>query len=162
VVNMAGPTDLQTGAGSIYLTRVDNAVKASTGAGAIDAWIGAAGRPAKPCELESRNGDIVVHMPRNLAVTIDAMVSAPGEHRIIVDPAFPLKVDYPEAGREMRVEGELNGGGERLRLRTISGDIRLVVSDEKRQEEEFQQQMQQMEKELEEQIEQSLQNQGNP
>ena len=42
------------------------------------------------CELDSSDGDIVVYLPRQLPVTIDAQMQMADEHRVIVDPAFPL------------------------------------------------------------------------
>ena len=148
VVNLKGPTQLQTGEGSIYLTRVENAVRASTGAGGITAWMGNEGAALKPCELDSGDGDIDVHIPAGLPLTIDAQVSMANEHRIIVDPSFPVKVSYESGSRAMHAEGELNGGGQLLRLRTVSGNIRLLLSDARRQGELFKQQLQSIEKQL--------------
>ena len=98
------------------------------------------------CELQSSSGDIIVHLPRELAVTIDALVIKGGDHRVIVDPAFPLKVSYDDlkGSRTVRAEGDLNGGGELLRLRTVAGNIRFVLSDANTQMEMSRQQMQQL------------------
>ncbi len=76
---LSGPTDLETGGGSIYLTQVDSAVKASTGAGLITAWFVAPVKSPEPCANCSPNdGDIVVYIPRQLPVTIDAQVNSQG------------------------------------------------------------------------------------
>jgi len=147
VVRMFGPTDLETSGGSIYLTQVDSAVKASTDDGGITAWFVAPAKAPGICELESSSGDIVVHLPRELAVTIDAQVEKGNEHRMIVDPAFPLKVSYEDSAkgaRTVRAEGALNGGGEVLRLRTVAGNIQFVLSDAGKQAQIYQQQMQQL------------------
>jgi len=144
VVRMFGPTDLETSGGSIYLTQVDSAVKASTSDGGITAWFVAPPKGSGTCELQSSSGDIVVHLPRELAVTIDAQVQKGGDHRVIVDPAFPLKVSYDDSSKgvhTVRAEGDLNGGGELLRLRTIAGNIRFVLSDANTQLEMSRQQM---------------------
>lgn len=151
VVRVAGPTNLETGAGSIYLTRVDGTVRASTGAGAITAWFGPDSKPPGACDLQSSEGDIVVYLPRELPVTIDALVQLGDEHRVIVDPAFPLKVSYDDrssGGRVIRAEGPLNGGGEVLRLRTVAGNIRLVLSDTAKQLQLYKQQMEQLQSQL--------------
>jgi hypothetical protein len=158
VVRTFGPTDLETSGGSIYLTQVDSAVKASTSDGGITAWFVTPVKTSGTCELESSSGDITVHLPRELAVTIDALVMKGGDHRVIVDPAFPLKVSYDDSlkgSHIVRAEGDLNGGGELLRLRTVAGNIRFVLSDANTQLEMSRQQMLQ----LQQQMDHSLQNQ---
>jgi len=154
VVRVSGPTNLETGGGSIYLTQVDGAVKASTGAGGITAWLGTpTGRGG--CEFQSADGDIVVYLPRHLAVTIDAQIQQGEERGFIVDPAFPLKISYdgaPGGMRTVRAEGALNGGGEVLRLRTVTGNIRVMMSDTSKQIQIYKEQMQQLQKNLETQV----------
>jgi hypothetical protein len=154
VVRVVGPTNLETSGGSIYLTQVDSPVKASTSAGGITAWLVS---PAKSgtCDLQSNAGDIVVHMPRDLAVTIDAEVQLGSEHRVIVDPAFPLKVWYDDSSRgahTVRAEGSLNGGGELLRLRALAGNIQFVLSDSAKQIEIYRQQMEKLQEQLQSQL----------
>jgi len=154
VVRVVGPTNLETSGGSIYLTQVDSPVKASTSAGGITAWFVS---PAKSgtCDLQSNAGDIVVHMPRDLAVTIDAEVQLGGEHRVIVDPAFPLKVSYDDSARgahTVRAEGSLNGGGELLRLRAMAGNIQFVLSDSAKQLEIYKHQMEKLQQQLQLQL----------
>ncbi|MBI1750174.1 MAG: TonB family protein [Acidobacteria bacterium] len=142
VLKVVGPTQLDTGGGSICLTKVQGAIRASTSAGTITAWFvpedkgGAKARPySGPSQLESGAGDILVYIPRELAITIDATVESPSENHIDADPAIPLKVTYSgsgSSGRMVRGEAALNGGGEVLRLRTITGNIRLRYSDSPR------------------------------
>jgi hypothetical protein len=113
--------------------------------------------PAKSgtCDLQSNAGDIVVHMPRDLAVTIDAEVQLGGEHRVIVDPAFPLKVSYDDSARgahTVRAEGSLNGGGELLRLRAMAGNIQFVLSDSAKQLEIYKHQMEKLQQQLQLQL----------
>lgn len=150
VVRSSGPENLQTLGGSIYLTQVDNAVNASTVAGGITAWFVAPPKQSGNSELQSSDGDIVVYMPRNLPVTIDARIAMGSDHRVIADPAFPLKVSYDDSGgaRILHAEGSLNGGGEVLRLRTVEGNIRLVLSDAGKQLRLYKQQMDQLQQQL--------------
>ncbi len=155
VVRVSGPTNLETGGGSIYLTQVDSAVKASTGAGAITAWFVSPVKTPSRCELQSNDGDIVVYIPRQMPVTIDAQVELGDQHRVIVDPAFALKVSYEgdsDRGHMVRAEGPLNGGGEVLHLRTVAGNIQLVVSDANKQVQLYKQQMEQLEQKLQMQL----------
>lgn len=145
VMQVSGPTQLETGGGSIYLTRVQGAVNASTAAGNITAWFlplekrrggASAEKPAKSSELVCTLGDIVVYLPRELPITIDASIEMSGDHRIDADPAIPLKIVHPPAGSggphgmsTVRAEAALNGGGQLLRLRTVAGSIRLRFAE---------------------------------
>jgi hypothetical protein len=154
IVRSIGPTRLDTGSGTIYLTQAENAVRATTGSGGITAWFGRGAKLTSPCRLEAGEGDIVVYLPKLLAVTVDAQIELGGNHRVFVDPALPLKVVYggrDEANNAVRAEGALNGGGEVLILRTVSGNIRLLVNDaenEKKQMELLQQQWDQLNQQL--------------
>jgi DUF4097 and DUF4098 domain-containing protein YvlB len=164
VVRVSGPTDLETVGGSIYLTQVDSAVKASTGAGVITAWFVAPVKSPSQCQLQSNDGDIVVYIPRQMPVTIDAQVQSGDEHRVIVDPAFQLKMSYDAAsngGRSVRAEGPLNGGGEILHLRTVAGNIRVVASDASKQVQLYKQQMAQLEEKVRLQLQSLEQSQSN-
>jgi hypothetical protein len=77
------------------------------------------------------------------------------EHRLIVDPAFPLKVSYDDStlgSRAIRAEGSLNGGGEVLRLRTVAGNIHLALSDTNKQIQIYKTQMEQLQQQMELQV----------
>ena len=154
IVRSIGPTRLDTGSGTIYLTQAENAVRATTGAGGITAWFGRGAKLSGPCRLEAGEGDIVVYLPKMLPITVDAQIELGGDHRVFVDPALPLKVIYggrDEGRNAIRAEGSLNGGGETLVLRTVSGNIHLLVNDaenEKKQMEQLQQQMEKLRQQL--------------
>ena len=155
MVRVSGPTNLETSGGSIYLTEVDSPVKASTGAGAITAWFVTPGKVPGQCELQSGEGDIVVYIPRQLPVTIDAQVQSGDGHHVVFDPAFLAKINKEAAanGNEwIRTEGALNGGGEVIRLRTVAGNIHVMVSDANRQVQLYKQQMEQMQQNLQLQL----------
>ncbi|HLV96722.1 MAG TPA: DUF4097 family beta strand repeat-containing protein [Candidatus Acidoferrales bacterium] len=151
VVRLSGPTDLQTTGGSIYLTQVDGSVKATASAGGITAWFGSPAKHEGSCDFQSNDGDIVLYLPRLLPVTIDGRIQMGDDHRVIVDPAFPLKVSYDDSRngeRMVRVEGALNGGGEVIHLRTVAGNIRLALSDQNQQLRLYKEQMLQLQRQL--------------
>jgi hypothetical protein len=155
VVRVSGPTDLQTSGGSIYLTQVDSAVKASTGAGGITAWFVAPAKKPDQCELQSGEGDIVVYIPRELPITIDAQVQSGDEHHVTFDPSFPMTVSRDanaNGGESIRAEGVLNGGGEVVHLRALAGNIRVAVSDANQQLKLYKQQMDQLQRNLQLQL----------
>lgn len=151
VVHMLGPSNLETGGGSIFLTQVDGTVKASTGTGAITAWFVAPPKTASSCEFQSGEGDIVVYIPRELPVTIDAQIQSDDRHQFFVDPAFRLLITRdpgPNGSETLHAVGSLNGGGEVVHLRTVSGNIRLIASDAAKQVEIYKHQMKQMQDNL--------------
>ncbi len=135
VANLTGPTDLQTSAGSIYLTRVSGAVNASTSAGGITAWFVQEEKGQGASQLSCGAGDIVVYLPRELAITIDALIENGNEYRIDADPSLPIKIlpaSTSGGSPAVRAEGALNGGGQLLKLRTVAGNIRLKYADLKK------------------------------
>ncbi len=180
VLRVAGPTQLATGGGSIFLTMVEGAVHASTGAGTITAWFwkeGPAESPGTPkarklfaaSQLVTGQGDIVVYLPRELAVTIEATIEMAADHRIEADPSLPLKVTYSDAGAAgsrnsgtVRGECAMNGGGEVLRLKTVGGNIQLKLADTAAQLRLNQQQMEQLKRRLEMQQQRLLERKRRP
>jgi TonB family protein len=135
VARVSGPMQLDSSGGSIILPRVDSPVRASTGTGTITAWLTPTlMKTPGDSQLESKQGDIIVYVPRQLSVTIEATVDVSGDHRITADPSLPLKVSYTtgESGKEMHGECALNGGGDLVRLHTAGGNIHLVFADDAR------------------------------
>jgi TonB family protein len=155
IMYVAGPMEVESSGGSICLTRVAGAVQAATADGTITAWINPSSGPdsgpgaapnnlpvpasahattvhlAGASQLASGNGDIVVFLPRNLAVNIDALVTKGGEHRIEADSALHLtfQTDGSNSAGPVHAVAVLNGGGIPLKLRTSAGKIRLEFLD---------------------------------
>ena len=151
VVRSSGPANLTAADGSIYLTKADAAVKASSATGGITAWIMSPSKDSGDCELESTNGDIVVHLSRKVPVTIDAQVQMGQSHGFEIDPLLPIAVRYDESGRGERVahaSGVLNGGGEVIRVRNVSGNVHFVLSEVDEQMSMYRQQMEGLQKQL--------------
>lgn len=138
VITVSGPMEVESNGGSICLTRVAGTVQAATGGGNIQAWINpdaseSGGTVSLPgaSQLSAGSGDIVVFLPRNLAVTIDALVEDGARGKIEADPSLSLNVQ-PVSNRSdgpVRAITLLNGGGEVLKLRTTVGKIRLRYLD---------------------------------
>jgi TonB family protein len=135
VISVAGPMEVATSGGSICLTRVADRVHAETGDGTITAWINPEDtkrarvvRLRGPSQLASQTGDIVVFLPRNIAMNIDATVENGGPGRIETDPSLPLSMQAQPNGA-VHVIASLNGGGPVLRLHTAAGKIQLQYQD---------------------------------
>jgi len=147
VLRVAGPMQLDSNGGSIFLTKVENAVHASTGTGSITAWLSPTLKIASASQLESGRGDIIVYVPHDLAMTIEATIDSAVGHHITADPSFVMKTTYHngDSGKQVRGTCEINGGGEVLKLRAMEGNIQLRYVDEAflRQQELVQQQVHQ-------------------
>lgn len=131
IARVSGPTHIETAGGSIYLKQVLNTVNANTGSGQITAWFASTGgkEPAGASQLVCGEGDIVVYLPREIALSIEATIEAASEHQIIADPRFGLQKTWlrtPAGPRTLQAKGAINGGGSLLRLHTVAGNIRLV------------------------------------
>lgn len=128
--NLFGPIDVTTSAGDIDLTEVHGSVEANTSVGDIEVTVAA--RPSGrrfDMDLNTTQGDIRLTIPDHLSVTIDARVdpsSRWSRHDIYSD--FPLARsdrDDDRRDRIIRSTGDLNGGGDRVYLRTQNGDIHI-------------------------------------
>jgi TonB family protein len=144
IERFSGPTAVEASGGSLFLRQVDGPLRVSAATGNITAWftdntepgamIAAKGvrKMRGASQLTSGNGDIIVYLPRELAVTIDAVVKQGGAHRIVADLSLPLRVSCQDSAsgvRALHCEGSLNGGGEILHLKAVSGNILLKLGE---------------------------------
>lgn len=117
-----GPVKAETGGGTIELWGVPSA-HVETGAGAITAKFISSGQRSDSV-LETSVGDITVYLVPNLNLTVEASIEAANGHHIVSD--FPeIKVSSEGGPWEKLVsaEGNLNGGGPVLKVRTTMGNI---------------------------------------
>ncbi|MBT8146605.1 MAG: hypothetical protein KJN90_07105, partial [Gammaproteobacteria bacterium] len=74
--------------------------------------------------------DIELRIPADHAATVDARIEvsrrARGDYRIYTD--FPLSITGQD-DREVLGRGDINGGGDRIRIETSNGDIRIMRSE---------------------------------
>lgn len=143
---IAGPAEIETGGGSIRLSSATGAVRAETGGGSITlngvpaarAETGAGGIVAKfvsgtdrtDSVLETSAGDITVYLAPTLNITIRASIELANGHRIRSDfSEIRVTTEGGEWGPgTATAEGNLNGGGPTLKVRTTTGDITFLAS----------------------------------
>lgn len=138
---ISGPVQMETGGGSLKVSSSTGTVKAETGGGSIELWgvpsahveTGAGAITAKfisaaertDSSLETGVGDVTVYLVPNINITIRASIEAANGHQIISD--FPeIKVSSEGGQWEPKLisaEGNLNGGGPVLKVRTTMGNI---------------------------------------
>jgi hypothetical protein len=122
-----GGVSAETAGGEIELENVSGAVKAANAAGSIRArFVG--GHPLRNSLLETNSGTIVVWIPANLAVNVDATVDLAGSLSRIESEFADLIVRRESDGfgpATVTAAGPLNGGGPVLTIRNISGRIQI-------------------------------------
>lgn len=139
---IGGPAEIETGAGSIRLASAKGRVRAQTGGGSIQldgatsvqAETSAGGIIVKllpstggrtNSTLETSAGDITVYLANDLAISIRAEIEIANGHTIRSDFS-DIRVSS-EGGqwgpKTVTAEGQLNGGGPVLKVRTNSGNV---------------------------------------
>ena len=114
----------ETGGGSIELMGVPSA-RAETGAGGIEAKFIATGGERNDSVLETSAGDITVYVASNVNMSIRASIEVANGHRIQSDfSEIRITTEGGDYGpKTVTAEGDLNGGGPVLKVRTTTGDI---------------------------------------
>ena len=112
--DVAGDADVHTSGGGIKIRNAGGRVVADTSGGSIDAAF--AKGNARGGSLESSGGGITVAVDPGVGLSIDAE-----GNRVQTD--LPLRVQGEISHRSLR--GTLGNGGEKLRLRTSGGGIRI-------------------------------------
>ncbi|MGA8273882.1 MAG: DUF4097 family beta strand repeat-containing protein [Candidatus Sulfotelmatobacter sp.] len=140
--DIGGPADIETGGGSIHLSSAKGHVHAETGGGGIELYgvpsarvetgaggivvkIIKTGAPATDSKLETSAGDITVYIAPDVALSVRASVDLGNGHHITSEfPDIRVASEGDQWGpRSLTAEGQLNGGGPVLKVRTTTGDI---------------------------------------
>jgi len=142
--DIAGPVEMETGGGSIRLSSAKGPVHAQTGGGSIElngvpsarAETSAGGIIARfiadgdrnDSTLQTSAGDITVYLASSLNLTVRAFIEVANGHHIRSDfPEIQVSSEGGEYGpKTVTAEGSLNGGGPVLKVRTTTGDIRIL------------------------------------
>ena len=141
--DIGGPAEIETGAGSIRLASAKGRVQAQTGGGSIELDgatsvqaetsaggiivklpSSAGGASRNNSTLETSAGDITVYLANDLAISIRAEIESANGHTIRSD--FSDIHVSSEGGpweKTVTAEGQLNGGGPVLKVRTNSGNV---------------------------------------
>lgn len=120
VDRIVGPAELKTSGGDIKVGAVDNTLYAQTSGGEVKASF--EGLLKGDCSLSTSGGEVKVNVGKNAAFNLDAETSG-GE----VD-ATGLTITIRRGGaRKSSLEGDVNGGGPELKLRSSGGDIKVTT-----------------------------------
>jgi len=109
-----GAVSASTGSGSLTLLGVDGALRARTGSGAIRVT----GNPAEAWDVEAGSGSVQIDLPDSAAFDLAARTGSGA-----VSTTHPITVSGTTRRNELN--GQANGGGPRLQVRTGSGSITI-------------------------------------
>jgi DUF4097 and DUF4098 domain-containing protein YvlB len=127
VISAGAPIRLISGGGDITVRNAASDVRADTRNGDINLWMPRV-PGARHVGARSIGGNITIHASRMIRADVDLTVlTDPGtSHRIESD--FPgLAVTREQSGNRVRIRatGKINGGGDRIELRSEDGMIQL-------------------------------------
>ncbi len=131
VRGVGGPVVAYTSGGEIRIQKARSSVNAKTSGGnvfvemtpedfTVPHW----------AKIYSSGGDLTLVLPRNLPATISAVIKV-RNHRLrdlSIKSDFPLKIERTEKSdwnREIRATGDINGGGDKIELGTVDGNIEI-------------------------------------
>ncbi len=125
--------------GEITIGEIDGWVEATTMGGEIEVhMVGNPDEGDRHVELSSMGGDILLTVPAGLSMEIEAEITVSDRHDVDdfeIESDFDLQIDRTEAsGRRNRDEshiianGKIGSGKNRIRIKTINGDIRILRS----------------------------------
>jgi len=123
VDNVAGTVDADTSGGGISITRSRGAINADTAGGNITAeLVEDDPNVDTTINLDTAGGSITVYLPEKIQATVSAKLQLRRRNKdsqIYSD--FPLTIK--DHDNEVIAEGNINGGGDPITLRTVNGDI---------------------------------------
>jgi DUF4097 and DUF4098 domain-containing protein YvlB len=140
---IGGPAEIETGAGSIRLASAKGRVRAQTGGGTIQLdgatsvqaetaaggiivkLLSLGGAARNDSTLETSAGDITVYLANDLPISIRAAIEFANGHTIKSDFSdIHISSEGGQWGPQtVTAEGQLNGGGPVLKVRTNSGNV---------------------------------------
>jgi DUF4097 and DUF4098 domain-containing protein YvlB len=125
-----GDVDASTGGGDVTVGSVNGRATLGTGAGDVTVTID---DPAKPVKVMSGAGTVTLIIPENFAADLDLETAFTENHRgeTRIRAPFDLKstvtADWDDSQgtprRYVRVRQSVGGGGPRIEVKTVNGDI---------------------------------------
>ena len=123
ILRVGGSLDAKTAGGDIVVPRVGGSVRAVTAGG--DVRVGMASRDIKGgVVIRNSGGDVTLSLPADCKADIELIVDGADEEEQAIRSEFS-DVAISKKNGNQRATASLNGGGERVMVRTSSGTIRL-------------------------------------
>ncbi len=145
IENARGTVTVRTTGGDIQIENAQGGVTAKTSGGDLNVALGGTDPSVdRSCHLESTGGEVTVYLPEDLAATIDATVDLgvsgfwkrrdyrvysefdiDGNDNIGSRNSTWARVYGYGSGGQARVRGDINGGGDTIRIETTNGNIEI-------------------------------------
>ncbi|HWZ85435.1 MAG TPA: DUF4097 family beta strand repeat-containing protein, partial [Thermoanaerobaculia bacterium] len=123
IERVGGSLDARTAGGDIRVPRVGGGIRASSAGGEVR--IGVTGHDIKGgITIRNDGGDVTLSLPADLKAEVELVVTGADEDDNAIRSDFAELVISKKAGTQ-RATATLNGGGEKVVVRTTSGTIRL-------------------------------------
>ena len=125
----SGPTRLTSGGGDIVVRQAAASVKAETTSGDVSITLDAASRSEK-VDARTSKGNIILHVGREFGADVDATIvtNDPKSDTILSEiPGLTIRREQVAGQTRVRATGKINGGGERVVLYAVGGDIRITT-----------------------------------
>jgi len=128
VEEVEGGTAVKTSGGGIEVTQAKGWVEAHTAGGDIRVEMTPTDyQRDHHADLKTAGGDVTLIIPPDLPATLDLEIKLQnvGWERYTISSDFPLSIEQEDRGwtRIIRARGDINGGGDRIRIRTTNGNI---------------------------------------
>lgn len=127
----SGPTRLESGGGDIIVRQAAAPIQAETRSGDISITLDP-GLKTEKITAMTMKGNIVLNVPARFAADVDATIETldANADTIVSDlPGLAISRQPIDGGRtRIRATGKINGGGERVTLRAIGGDVRITTA----------------------------------
>ena len=142
IENARGAVEVESTGGDIDIENADGGVSARTSGGDINVGLtGTDPSTNRGSHLESTGGEVTVYLPEDLAATIDAKVRIGtsgfwkrGDYRVYSEfdltenndgSRNPTRARVSARSGSARVWGDINGGGDLIRIETTNGNIKI-------------------------------------
>ena len=120
-----GEVIASTMGGWLKLLGLSHGVRAQTHAGPIWAEF-TRGAKMTDSALETSHGHVIVLLPANIAITVDAAIEVSQSHTIRSEfTELKVRTEGDWGPRQVFAGGDINGGGPVMRVRTTLGNIEL-------------------------------------
>lgn len=129
VLYTSGPTRLASGGGDIVVRQAAAPIDAETASGDVSITIDAVSKSER-VQARTGKGNIILHVGRQFGADVDATIvtNDPLADTIISEiPGLTIRREQVAGQSRLRATGKINGGGERVVLYAVGGDIRITT-----------------------------------
>jgi hypothetical protein len=131
-----GYVNASTGGGKVEIRHVTGGVSANTGAGNVHIGIDELTADGRGITVGTGSGDVVIELPADVAATLALETAYTNNlgHRTRIESDWDLAVSETDdwddrrgtPRKYVRASGDLGGGGPRIEVNAVNGDIRVI------------------------------------